>query len=201
MSASNIINKQIETIPVGRPFTTANFKQYTTGTNLRQILSRLARSGAVERITHDIYAKPEIYRGYKVILTGSSLTECIEQSSGETVITYGATAINQIGITTQSPMNEIYYYTGKNTVIKVNNQDIQLVHINRKYANKSNHTLELILSAAYYLGKENFTLKTLYKIETKLTIKALFELHKYLPVMPTWISDLFFEYYKESGFE
>ena len=196
MSAANIIYQQIETFPLGKPFTTNKFKQYVSSVNLRQILSRLSRRGIIEKITHEIYAKPEVYRGYKLILTGQPLVECIEAASGETVITHGATAINQLGITTQLPMSESYYYTGKNITIKVNNQEIKLVHINKKYTNKSNHILELILSAAYYLGKENFTLDTLYKIEAKVTREVLFQLRQYMPAMPQLVSNLFFEYYK-----
>ncbi len=201
MSAASIIHEQIETIPTGKPFTINRFKPYVTGTNLRQILSRLARNGVVERITHDIYAKPEIYRGYKVILTGQELIKCIEETSGETVITHGAIATNQLGITTQLPMSEMYYFTGKNTIIHVNNQEVKLVHLNKKYANKKSYILELVLSAAYYLGQENFTLETIYKIEAKLTKNALSELHQYLPTMPQWVSNLFFSYYKEFKIE
>ena len=53
MSIASII------IPTGQPFTIAKFKQYATGANLRQIFSRLVKSGVVQRITSDIYAKPE----------------------------------------------------------------------------------------------------------------------------------------------
>lgn len=196
MSAASIIHQQIEAFPNSKPFTIGKFKQYATGANLRQILSRLKKNGVIERITHDIYAKPEMYRGYKVVATGEALIECLEETTGEIVVTHGATAINQLGITTQSPMNEIYYYTGSNTTLHVNQQNIKLVHINRKYANKNNPVLELILSAAYYLGKENFTIHTLYTIEKKLTKEALLELHQYLSVMPAWVSHLFFEYYQ-----
>lgn len=201
MSTANTIYHQIELLPSSKPFTIGRFKQYATGVNLRQILSRLTKNGLIERITHSIYAKPEIYRGYKIISTGQALIECIEETTGEIVVTHGAIASNQLGITTQSPMNEIYYYTGSNTVIHVNQQNIKLVHINKKYANKSNPILELILSAAYYLGKEHFTISALYKIEKKLTKPALLALRQYLPIMPTWVSHLFFEYYQELKLE
>lgn len=92
-------------------------------------------------------------------------------------------------------MNEIYYYTGKTAGININNREIKLIHINKKYANKNNKLLELILSSAYYLGKENFTLETIHKIEAKLTKSALTELHEYIPVMPQWLATLYFEYY------
>ena len=196
MSAANLIYNEINLIPSGIPFTIAKFKQYVNATNLRKILSRLTQNGIIERITSNIYAKPEVYRGYKVILTGEPLVKCIEETTGEIIVTFGASAINQLGITTQLPMQEIYYYTGKDSHIIVNNKEIKLVHINKKYVNKSNVVLELVLSAAYFLGKGNFTINTLYTVERKLSKQSLLELSQYMPQMPQWLSSIFFEYYK-----
>jgi len=196
MSAANLIYNEINIIPSGIPFTIAKFKQYVNTTNLRKILSRLTQNGILERITANIYAKPEVYRGYKVILTGEPLVKCLEETTGETIVTFGASAINQLGVTTQLPMQEIYYYTGKNTNIIVNNKEIKLIHINKKYVNKSNVVLELVLSAAYFLGKGNFTINTLHTIERKISKQPLLELSQYMPQMPQWLSCIFFEYYK-----
>ncbi len=201
MSTASIIYHEIERLPSSKPFTVGKFKQYATGVNLRKILSRLAKSGFIERITQSIYAKPEIYRGYKVISTGQALIECIEETTGETLVVHGAMAINQLGITTQLPMGEMYYYTGNNLTINVNHQEIKFIHINKKYAQKNHPILELILSAAYYLGKDNFTMDTLYLVEKKLTKRVLLELHQYLHMIPPWVSQLFFKYYQESKHE
>jgi hypothetical protein len=196
MSTAQLIYKEIEKIPNGDPFTTEAFKSLGSWESVRKTLSRMTKSGKLVRIEKGIYAKYKTYNGVKFIRTHTPLIKCIEQVSHETVVKAGTMAVNQLGISTQCQMREAYYWTGRKKVVKFGNYKINLHHINRKYANKSHPILELILSSAYTLGKEQFTVKALKLVELKLGVEPLLEMKQYLHIMPTWVMAVLNKYYE-----
>ncbi|MCC2624307.1 MAG: hypothetical protein K0R14_180 [Burkholderiales bacterium] len=196
MSTAQLVYQAIEKIPNGDPFTTESLKSLGSWESVRKTLSRLTKSGKLIRIEKGIYAKYETYNGIKFIRTHAPLIKCIEQVSHETVVKAGTMAVNQLGISTQCQMKEAYYWTGRKKVVQFGNYKINLHHINRKYANKSHPILELILSAAYSLGKEQFTINALKQVESKLGVETLLEMKHYLHQMPTWVMVVLNKYYE-----
>lgn len=195
MSNTQLIYQEIAKIPLGEPFTLEKFKQNAAWRNIQRLLSRLTKSGELTRIEKGIYAKPRIFKGVEVVRTGKPLIECIEQTTGETVVTSGPHAINILGISSQGQMHETYYWTGRSKAIDVDGVSIKLKYINKQYANKAHPLLELLLSAAYFLGKEMFTLEALSLVEQRLGKSRLFEMKQYLALMPKWVMLVFTQYF------
>ena len=197
MSTAQMVHNKIAKFPVGHPFTVEMLKQPGQGNwkAVQRSLSRMTQSGELKRISKGIYTKPEILNGYTVVMTGKELIACIERTTHETVVTSGAQATNSLGITTQAQDLEMYYWTGRTKTITIGNKVIMLKYINKKFANKSHPLLELFLSAAYFLGKEMFTIRTIKLAEKTLGWVKISELMIYLPVMPTWVRKVFQQYF------
>jgi hypothetical protein len=115
----------------------------------------------------------------------------------EIIVTAGTMAVNQLGLSSQCQMKEAYYWTGRKKVFQVGSRKITFHHINKKFANKSHPILELILSAAYTLGKKHFTVESLKLIEKKIDKVKLLEMKEYLYQMPIWVMAVFHKYFKE----
>jgi hypothetical protein len=196
MNTAKLINQKIAKIPNGEPFTSERFKTLGNWNTVRKNLSRLTENGQIIRIENGLYAKYKIYNGIKYIQTHEPLIKCIEEMNHETVVTAGTMAVNQLGLSTQCQMKEAYYWTGRKKTLQVGNRKITFHHINKKFANKSHPILELLLSAAYNLGKEHFTVESLRLIEKKLGKAVLIEMKPYLPQMPTWVMLVFNTYLK-----
>lgn len=198
MSTTQFINKEIAKIPNGEPFTVENLKHYGKWPNIQRSLSRLTRSGEIRRIGKGIYAKPKIVKGIEIVRTGKLLVECIEKITHETVIISGAHAINILGISSQGQMQEMYYWTGRTKMLNVDGVLVKLQYINKKYVNKSDPLLELLLSSAYFLGKEMFTVETLKLVEHRVGREKILELKQYLPQIPKWVMIVFSQYFNSS---
>lgn len=201
MSTAQLIYQEIAKIPNGEPFTMQRFKQLGNWSTVRKNLSRLTEAGKITRIENGLYAKYKTYNGIKFIQTHEPLVKCIEQMHHEIVMTAGTMAVNQLGLSTQCQTKEAYYWTGRKKVLQVGNRKITFHHINKKFANKAHPILELILSAAYTLGKEHFTLESLKLVEKKLGKATLLEMKEFLHQTPPWVMAVFHKYFKESYIE
>ncbi len=186
-------------IPLGEPFTVEKLKQYGKWRTVQRSLSRLTQSGEINKISKGIYAKPEIFKGHKVVMTGKQLIACIEDVTHEVVIVGGAHATNILGISTQAQVSEMYYWTGRSKIIDIEGQIVALRYINRKFVNKSHPLLELFLSSAYYLGNKLFTVESLKLVQKRLGKEKILELKTYLSMMPTWVMLVFQQYFAEVG--
>ena len=154
----------------------------------------MTQAGELKRISKGIYAKKQALQ--ENIRTGKELITCIEDVSHEVVIIGGIGATNALGISTQTQVNEVYYWTGRTKTINIGSKVITLQYINNKYANKSHPLLELFLSSAYFLGKELFTVQTIrLAVKKRLGWEKIAELKTYLPVMPTWVRKVFQQYF------
>lgn len=199
MHTAQLMSQEIAKIQNGEPFTTERFKSFGNWSTVRKNLSRLTEAGKITRIENGLYAKYKTHNGIKYIQTHEPLIKCIEQLNHETVVTAGTMAVNQLGLSTQSQMKEAYYWTGRKKILQVGTRKITLHHINKKFANKSHPFLELILSAAYTLGKEQFTMNSLKIIEKKLGTAPLLEMKQYLHQMPSWVMIVFYKYFKKEN--
>ncbi len=199
MSTAQLIYQEIEKIPNGEPFTAEQFKHLGNWQNVRKVLSRLTKNGRLARIEKGIYGKYKTYHGIKFIRTNEPLVKCIEKVSHETVVKFGTLAINQLGLSTQCQAIEGYYWTGRKKVITVGKRKISFRHINKKYANKTHPILEIVLSSAYMLGKEQFTVESLKLAEIKFGKEVLLEMKMFLHLMPTWLKTIFNKYYGEAA--
>lgn len=196
MSIAQMIHNEIAKIPLGEPFTVRKLKTFGNWPTVQRSLSRMTKSGEIKRISKGVYAKPKMFRNYEIVKTGRLLIDCIENTTNETIVTSGGHATNLLGISTQSQLVELYYWTGRSKIINVNGKLLKFLHINKKFANKSHPLLELFLSSAYFLGKNLFTVENLKKAELRLGKENVLELKPYLPEMPIWVMLVFQEYFE-----
>jgi hypothetical protein len=195
MSIAQMIHNEIAKFPLGEPFTVERLKQYGNWKTVQRSLSRMTQSGEINRISKGIYAKPEMFKGHKIVMTGKQLIDCIESVTHEAVVPGGAHATNILGISTQAQVAEMYYWTGRSKTINIEGQIVVLRYIGKKFVNKSHPLLELFLSSAYYLGNKLFTVESLKLAEKRLGREKILELKIYLPLMPTWVMLVFQEYF------
>ena len=196
MSTAQIVHSKIAKIPMGEPFTIEKLKQQGNWRTVQRSLSRMTKSGELKRLSKGIYAKPNVFQKNIVVHTGKELINCFERTTHKSVVTYGESATNILGISDQVQDLEMYYWTGRTKTIAIGNKVIMLKYINKKFANKAHPLLELFLSAAYFLGKGKFTVQTIrLAVKKRIGWDKIEELKIYLPIMPTWVRKVFQQYF------
>jgi hypothetical protein len=199
MSASKLINEFIEKFPTGEPFTTPELLKFGSRSNVDKVLSRLVETKKIARIARGIFVKQEIvpYVVGSVLPEPSKIAASVARISGEIVTIHGAEAARQLQLTTQVPTKTIFLTTGATRHIKVGKTEICLKHVApRKIAN-SNTVEGLVISALWYLGKQQVNGKVISKIKSRLTDEQFQNVQASVGLMPGWMVDVFYRYKKE----
>ena len=198
MLASKTIENYIQQIPYGKPFTIAGLRKFASHANIRQVLSRLTKSGKITRAARGIFVRPQevAYMG-KVLPDSKEIAEAVAKASGETIAVHGAEAARILQLTTQVPMKPIFYTTGNTRHIKSGSREITLKHISPRKLVKPGTTIGLVISALWYLGKNNVSMAVIEKIKQQLKPEEFSELLEHIHKMPAWMADVFYRYQVE----
>lgn len=195
-STANAITKKISHIEKGKPFSTAIFSSLGTRSSIDKTVSRLAKSGNIERVARGVYIRPLYNR-----IIGSikpSADEVVKsklKAKGEIIQSHGAEALRFFKISTQAPLIKVYYTNSSSREINVEGIKVKLIHTNdkRKLAHADTN-IGLALSALWYLGKEQVNNNIIKKIHTILTNDEFTKLLN--TPMPIWMSQALATYQK-----
>lgn len=191
------IKTELKKLPLGQPFTAALFSRYGTNANIRQILKRLVESGEIIKVSRGIFARTKQAPFVGVVMPSpQQITKLISQSTGEQIAPTGAEAANMMELSTQIPMRAVYLTTGHSRNIKIGNNEITLKHVSSKKLIKPGTKAGLVITAFWYLGKNNVTPKVIEKIKHKLSPSEFEELMECTPSMPHWMANALYHHQK-----
>lgn len=189
MTAANLVYQHIESIPKGEPFLAAALRHYASPDNIRQILNRLVKKNVIMRIAHGVFVRPKesSYIG-TVLPEPEQVAKAIALSSNEIIAIHGAEAARRLGLSTQTPVQPVFNTTGNTRRIKYGNTVITLKHISPKKIVAPGTTTGLVISALWYLGKENVSTATIQTIKARIGHDEFMKLFKAIEYMPAWMA-------------
>ncbi len=197
MTSAEAIRKQIEEIGVGEPFTSTQFKGLGTRASVDQTLSRLVKQGEMVRVSRGVFVRPKKSRYVgQVMPEPSKVAQAIANAHGETIQVHGAEAARLLGLTTQMPLQSVFYTRSRE--LKLGKLQLILKHVAPRKLALSGRPSGLALSALWYLGKKQVSPRTIKTIQEKLAPEAFEELKAETRSMPAWMSDTLHRYEKEA---
>jgi len=174
------IRNKIEKSKEGTLFFNNSFPEYDDE-YVRQILSDLAEQGLVVRIAFGIYLKPMVSRFGIVYPSVNEIVVAIAKRDNAQVLPTGNTALNQLGLSEQIPMNSEFITSGSARVIKIGNRTIRLRRsVPKNFAYKG-ELMPVLVQAMKAIGKDNLT------EEHRGQIRRLLAEH---PEEQTWQQDI-----------
>jgi len=192
-TAVDKIKKHIATIPAGQAFAASILRRFAATENIRQILSRLVKDGKIKRVARGIFVKPQsVAELGEVLPSAAEVAKILSKSTGETIMVHGAEAARQLQLTTQTPTRLVFYTSGNTRILKIANRTVKLVHVNPSRLVAPESKAGLIISALWYLGRDNVSLKTIEKIQQRISTKEFKAVIKLIERMPTWMADIFY---------
>lgn len=199
MTITERIRAQIETIPVGEPFTTASLLSLGTRAAVDQALRRLKQSGHLLAVSRGIYVRPKVSRfAGPVTPEPIRIAEAVAQASGAVLQPHGAEAARAFGLTTQVPTQPVYLTTGPTRHLQVGNLTITLRHTSPRKLGLTGRP-GLALSALRHLGKAGVTMAAIEAVRRQLTTEEFAALRAATGVMPGWLADRFYQHERGLG--
>ncbi|HEY5330609.1 MAG TPA: DUF6088 family protein, partial [Acidobacteriaceae bacterium] len=118
----------ISRLPEGKHITAKELLHLGNRAAVDQVLSRLAKSGQLLRVSRGLYVAPVQSRFGARPPSASKTVESLGEQRGETVVRHGAAAANALGLTTQVPVREVYLTSGPSRELKLGAQVVELRH-------------------------------------------------------------------------
>jgi hypothetical protein len=199
MSAIKEVKIYIQSLPKGKPFTVRALQHLASPANARKILERLVQCKELARTARGIYVKPKKTRFGEVLPSSKEIAETAAKANGETIAIHGAEAARRLQLTTQMQMRPIFYTSGNTRKIKSGNLTITLQHKSPRKLSLPNNITGTVISALWYLGKEQVTQETIKIINEKLTPEEFSATLQQAQLMPAWMANQFYCYQQNKG--
>jgi Family of unknown function (DUF6088) len=190
MPTAKAIRTQIENMPRGEPFTSTQFAGVGRRAAVDQALSRMVKHGEIARLARGVFVRPKRSK-YVGLVTPepAKVAQAIASAHGETMQVQGAEAARLLGLTTQMPMQSVFYTSGPGRKLKVGNLQLVFKHVPSRKLALAGQPSGLALTALWYLGKEHVTPRVIEKVREKLSPEAFEQLKAETRSMPVWMAE------------
>ena len=166
----------------------SDFAEFGTAENVKKVLLRLEKKQLLVRLAHGIYLYPKIDKELGILYPSTeSIAEAIAKRDKIRIIPTGIYALQQLGISTQIPMNVIYLTDGAPRKIKVGKRTITFKKTAPKNLAIKNKILSNIVQGLKELGKENITDEVKQKINQALEKVPVEILKEEILNAPVWV--------------
>lgn len=165
---------------------------------VRKALERLVKSGELERVATGIYVRPVIDNIIgKVLPTIEEITSAIVKRDKARVVPTGNYAMYKLGLTTQVPLNIVYYSDTSARKINIGKQTITFKKASSKNLSLIGEISKLAIQALRTIGKDKAREDEIKQIRTLLKKENSEHLHYDLQLAPVWIRKLIAPYLHE----
>ena len=166
----------------------SDFAKLGSSENVKKVLLRLEKKQLLVRLAHGIYLYPKIDKELGVLYpSAESIAEAIAKRDKIRIIPTGIFALQQLGISTQIPMNVIYLTDGAPRKIKVGKRTITFKKTAPKNLAIKNKILSNIVQGLKELGKESITDEIRQRINQALEKVPLEILKEEILNAPVWL--------------
>ena len=174
-------------LPEGGLLSPKEFLHLASRAAVDQALSRLMREGVLLRIGHGLYTAPVQGRFGLRPPSTEAVVQAIEKVSGETIVASGATEANALGLSTQVPVREVFFTSGRTRKFQLGNRHIELKHGSKVQLLLGRRPAGMALRALSWLGSDQ-CLAALKQLRTKLPAEEWQLIQTARTVMPAWMA-------------
>lgn len=194
MSTIGRVRKYIEALAQGEPFTSRACLALGSRAAIDQALARLVRAGTIARVTRGVFVKPKSNRFVGNIMPEPiRIAEAIAKTAGATIQLHGAEAARRLELTTQVPMQPVFYTSGASKTFRIGKLQVRLQHASPRKLVLAGRPAGLALIALWDLGKRAVTPAVIESIRKKLPPAEFEALKAAAGAMPAWMAQALLE--------
>ena len=150
------VKRRISHSKFGEVFFVSSFPEYDVE-YVTKLLSILEKEGTITRISKGVYVKARKTRFGTLYPSASELVREIAKRDKAAVIATGDTAANQLGLSTQVPMNSTFLTTGSSRKLTLGKRTVTLKHGAPKNFAFKGKLIQDIVQALRSIGEQNLT--------------------------------------------
>lgn len=169
----------------------SDFDDFGSPEAVRAALSRLVRSGQLNRISAGIYYYPKQHPVFGALLpTIDELLNAIRRHDNATILPTGQYALNKLGLTSQVQTKDVFYTSGSERRIMLGNRSITLIHIGSRKTAIQSPVCQLAVMALTTLGYSNIDTEAVEKIGQALKKESAERILQDAKLAPRWIGKI-----------
>jgi len=174
----------------GKVFIPKDFLDLGSRDAADQALSRLVKSGEIQRLGRGVYHYPKRNDrlGIETAPDSDEIAFALARRTGSRLVPSGAAAANRLGLSTQVPARPVYLTDGRTRQVRIGNTLIQIRHAAPKELPVGNQTVAMVCQALRFLGKEAVDDRVIDKIRRALSPDQRRELLRGINYTTDWIS-------------
>ena len=186
--------EKIKRSPRGTLFFVDHFTNIANNKSTNKALERLVKSGEIERVAQGIYVRSVIdnYIG-KVLPSIEQIAIAIVKRDRATVVPTGSYAMYKLGLTSQVPLNIVFYSDTSARKIKIGKQTITFKKASSKNLAFVGEISTLAIQTLRTIGKDLATADEINHIKKILKNENPKHLQHDLQLSPVWIRKLITE--------
>ena len=187
-SIDNKIYIKIKKAKRGSLFFSDDFLSFGSAKAVSKALERLVKKGDLMRVARGIYARLD-----KDTLLGTlkptteKIAEAISRRDKARIIPTGSLALNVLGLSTQVPVNVVYYTDGAARNIDLGQRKIVFKKTTPKNLAAIGKISSLVIQALKEIGKDKVTDEEIDKILKHLKKEEPYRLEHDIKLAPEWI--------------
>ena len=184
------ILKRIRRQGRGRIFIPKDFLDLASRDAADQSLSRLVKSGEIQRLGRGLYQYPRMNERLGIPL-GPDLDEIADalgRQTGSRVVPSGAVAANRLGLSTQVPAKPVYLTDGRTRQVQIGGTVIQIRHAAPKELPVGSRTSAMVFQALRHLGREAVDNQVIARLRRGLSPEQRQELLRDARYTTDWIA-------------
>ncbi len=174
----------------GKVFTPKDFLDLGSRDAADQSLSRLVRSGEIQRLGRGLYLYPRVNErlGIAIGPDPDEIAEALGRQTGSRVLPSGAVAANRLGLSTQVPAKPVYLTDGRTRQVRVGGMVFQIRHAAPKELSAASRTSVMVFQALRHLGREAVDEQVIARLRRALSADQRRELLRDARYTTDWIA-------------
>ncbi|SKC14806.1 DUF6088 family protein [Dyadobacter psychrophilus] len=190
-SSDDQILERIVRSPRGTLFFPDSFLSISSAKTVAKVLERLVQSGKLHRAATGIYVRPVQDEVIGVILPGiEDIAEAIIRRDKARAVPTGSYALYKLGLTTQVPLNIVYYTDSSSRQVKIGTQTITFKKASARNVSAIGEISKLVIQALRSIGKGNVTAEEIEIIAARLKDEKPYHLQHDIKLAPEWIRQI-----------
>jgi hypothetical protein len=171
----------------GTPVSSRTFLDLGTKPAIRNALLRLLRSRKLLRVGRGIYVVPVVSRFGSSAPSAHRFIEELSKQSGEDIVSSGATTANALGLTTQVPVQMVYWTSGRSRKLNLGKLVLHLEHVASWQLALAKEAAGEIVRALAWAGPERVH-TVLKEIEGKVPRTDVIKVAQQASRFPRWLA-------------
>lgn len=185
-----VLNK-IKKAKGGTLFFVDSFASVGTARSVNKALERLVKSGEIYRVSTGIYCRPAKDRILGNVWPGiDEIAAAIARRDKARIVPTGSYSLYKLGLTTQVPLNAVYYTDASSRKIKIGRQTITFKKASSRNLAAIGSISSLVIQALKTIGKDQVKEIEILKIRKLLRLEKPYHLKHDLKLAPEWIRKL-----------